>query len=65
LVRIIQYVRLRRKEIPFREDFSAETEESALLEAVTRERMVKKQQPGKGSAGAVVICELWRLTVAL
>jgi hypothetical protein len=29
------------------------------------ERLVKTQHAGKGLAGAVVICELWRLTVAL
>jgi hypothetical protein len=42
-----------------------EVEEYPLLEAVTRERLVKTQQAGKGLAGAVVICELWRLAVAL
>jgi hypothetical protein len=29
------------------------------------ERLVKTQQAGKGVAGTVVICELWRLAVAL
>jgi hypothetical protein len=38
-----------------------EAKESALLEAVARQR----QQAGRGLAGAVVICELWRLAVAL
>jgi hypothetical protein len=33
-----------------------EAEECPLLEAVARERLVKKQQAGKGIAG-VVICE--------
>jgi hypothetical protein len=42
-----------------REDLSAEAEVSPLLETVTRERLVKTQQAGKGLAGAVVICELW------
>jgi hypothetical protein len=42
-----------------------ETEESPLLEAVVSERLVKAQQAGKGLEGAVVICELWRLAVAL
>jgi hypothetical protein len=42
-----------------------EAEESPLLEAVARERLVKTEQAGKGLAGAVVICELWRLAVAL
>jgi hypothetical protein len=34
-----------------------ETEESALLEVVAREQLVKIQQAGKGLAGAVMICE--------
>jgi hypothetical protein len=42
-----------------------ETEESPLLEAIAREQPMKTQQAGKGLAGAVVICELWRLVVAL
>jgi hypothetical protein len=37
---------------------------SPLLEAVARERL-KAQQTGKGLAGGVVICELWRLAVEL
>jgi hypothetical protein len=40
-------------------------EESPLLEAVARERLVKAQQAGKSLAVAVVICELWRLALAL
>jgi hypothetical protein len=42
-----------------------EAEEPLLLEAVVRKRLVKTQQVGKGLAGAVVICELWRLATAL
>jgi hypothetical protein len=42
-----------------------EVEESPLLEAVTRELLVKTQQAGKSLPGAVVICQLWRLVVAL
>jgi hypothetical protein len=53
------------REPPFREGLSSEAEESPLLEAVTRERLMKTQQAGKGLTGAVVICELWRLAVAL
>jgi hypothetical protein len=34
-----------------------ETEESPLLEAVVRERLVKTQHVGKGLTGAVVICK--------
>jgi hypothetical protein len=49
---------------PFREDLSAEAVES-LLEGVTRERVVKTQQGGKVLAGAVVICKVWGLAVAL
>jgi hypothetical protein len=41
-----------------------EAEESPLLEAVARKRLVKTQA-GNGLARAVVICELWRLVVAL
>jgi hypothetical protein len=38
---------------------------SPLLEAVGREQL-KRQQAGKGSAEVtVVVCELWRLAVAL
>jgi hypothetical protein len=33
-----------------------EAEESALLEAIARERLVKTQQVGKGLVDAVVIC---------
>jgi hypothetical protein len=44
---------------------STEAEESPLLEAVARERLVKTQQAGKGLAGAVVICKAWRLVVVL
>jgi hypothetical protein len=40
-------------------------EESLLSEVVARERLVNTQQAGKGLAGAVVICELWRLAVAM
>jgi hypothetical protein len=43
------------REQPFREDLSAEVEESPLLEAVIRERLVKTQQAGKGLENAVVM----------
>jgi hypothetical protein len=49
----------------FREDLSAEAEESRLLEAVTKERLVKRQQARKDLGCAVVICEFWRLAMAL
>jgi hypothetical protein len=42
-----------------------EAEESPLLEAIARERLMKTQQAGRSIAGAVVICELWRLVVVL
>jgi hypothetical protein len=42
-----------------------EGEESPLLEAIARELLVKTKQAGKGLAGAVMICELWRLAVEL
>jgi hypothetical protein len=35
-----------------------ETEEWPLLEAVSKERLVKAQQTGKGLAGGAVICEM-------
>jgi hypothetical protein len=42
-----------------------EAEEYAPLETVSRERLVKTQQAGKGLAGAVVICEVWKSAIAL
>jgi hypothetical protein len=42
-----------------------EAEESPLLEAAVRERLVKTQHDGKSLAGAVGICELLRLAMAL
>jgi hypothetical protein len=42
-----------------------EAEESPLLKAVAREWLLKTLQAGKGLAGAVVICKVWRLAVAL
>jgi hypothetical protein len=42
-----------------------ESEESSLLEAAARKQLVKTQQAGKGSAGAVVICKVWRLLIRL
>jgi hypothetical protein len=47
------------------EDRTWAREESPLLEAVARERLVNPHKTGKASVGAVVICELWRLAVAL
>jgi hypothetical protein len=49
----------------FTKDLGAEAEESPLLEAVTRERLVTTQQAGKDSACAVAIYKVWRLTMAL
>jgi hypothetical protein len=42
-----------------------DAEGSSSLEAVARERPMKTKQAGKGLAGAVKICELWRLATAL
>jgi hypothetical protein len=39
-------------------------EESLLLEAVARERLMT-QQAGKSLTGSVVICELWNSAIAL
>jgi hypothetical protein len=36
-----------------------------VLEAVAREWLFMTQQAGKGLEGAVVICEVWRLALAL
>jgi hypothetical protein len=36
-----------------------------MLEAVARERLLKTQQAGKFLAVAVVICEVWKLAIAL
>jgi hypothetical protein len=41
------------------------TDEMVLLEAVVKERLEETQQAWKSLAGAVVICELWRLAAAL
>jgi hypothetical protein len=42
-----------------------EGEESPLLGAVARERLVKTLQAGKDLASAVVICNMCRLAMAL
>jgi hypothetical protein len=42
-----------------------EAEESSLLEAVARERLTKTKKAGKGLAGAVVICKVWKLAAVL
>jgi hypothetical protein len=42
-----------------------EDEESPLLEAVPRKWLMKTQLVGKDLAGAVVICKLGRLSMAL
>jgi hypothetical protein len=41
------------------------TEEFPLFEAVAWKWLVKTQQAAKRLAGAVVICKVWRLAVAL
>jgi hypothetical protein len=48
-----------------RKDLSAEAQESLLLEAVARERLVKTQHTGKDLPDAVVNCQVWRLATAL
>jgi hypothetical protein len=42
-----------------------EAEESPLLKAITRERLLKTQQAGKNLLSAVVICKMLRLAVGL
>jgi hypothetical protein len=44
---------------------NAEAEESPLLEAVTRQRLVKTKKDGKDLACAGVIDKVWKLVVAL
>jgi hypothetical protein len=53
------------REPPFRQDLSADTEESPLLQAVIRQRLVKTQQAGKALACVVVICKVCRSAMAL
>jgi hypothetical protein len=36
-----------------------------MLGAAARERLVKTEQAAKDLVGAVVLCELWRLAMAL
>jgi hypothetical protein len=45
--------------------WAREAEEAPLLESVARERLLKRQEFGKGLVDALVICELRRLGVAL
>jgi hypothetical protein len=52
-------------EPPFEEDLSAKAEESPLLEAVPRERLVKTQQAEEDSECAMVICKVCRLAMEL
>jgi hypothetical protein len=49
------------KEPPFREDMRAGAEESPLLEAVTRKRLVTDNT----SLCALVMCKVWKLAMAL
>jgi hypothetical protein len=61
---VLEYSSVER-ELPFRKDLSVEAEEYPLLEAVTRERLVKTQQIVKDLACAVVICKVWKLPIGL
>jgi hypothetical protein len=47
------------------EAVKVEPEESLLLWAFARERLLKTRQAGKSLVAVVMICELWRLAVAL
>jgi hypothetical protein len=42
-----------------------EVKKSPLLEAVARKQLVKTQHAGKSLVGAVVICKVRRLAIAL
>jgi hypothetical protein len=44
---------------------AGQAEESPVLEAVARERLLKTRQAGKGLAVAVVLYALWRLAMTL
>jgi hypothetical protein len=44
---------------------SAEAEESPLLQAVSRKRLVKTLQAGEDLVFVAVICKVWRLAMAL
>jgi hypothetical protein len=46
-------------------NWAREAEESPLLGALARKRLVKTQQAGKTLTYAMVIWELWRLAMAL
>jgi hypothetical protein len=43
----------------------ARAQKSSLLEAVARERLEKTQQAGENLVRVLVICKVWRLTMAL
>jgi hypothetical protein len=45
--------------------WAREAEESLLLEAVARERLVKTMQAGEDLVFAAVICKVWKLAIAL
>jgi hypothetical protein len=49
----------------FREDLKAEAEKFPLLEAVTRERLLKTQKAGKDLACVGLIGKVWKSAVAL
>jgi hypothetical protein len=44
----------------FRQDFSSEAEDYPLLEAVTRQVLVKTLRTGKDLACALVNCKVWK-----
>jgi hypothetical protein len=50
-------------EPPFSEDLSTEAEEQALLEAVTRQLLVKTLRDGKDFVRPVVLCNGWTLAM--
>jgi hypothetical protein len=45
--------------------WAREAEESPLLEAVVRERLLKTLKSGEGLVFAAVVCKVWRLVMAL
>jgi hypothetical protein len=50
---------------PDSNDVSTEVEESPLLEAVARERLMKAEQAGRRLRGTAVICKMRTSAIAL
>jgi hypothetical protein len=53
------------REPPFREDLDPGAEDYPLLEAVTRQLLVKTLRAGKALENALVNCKVWKSATAL